>query len=114
MPGVVLTAICDTDPARTRKPAQTLGCRAFTDSRALTGVVGSIQAVETLKVLMGIGQPLVSRLLLIDALNMEFRTVKLRRNPECPLCGAKPTVKELIDYEVFCGLKPPTPAAAHS
>ncbi len=71
---------------------------------ALTGLVGSIQATETLKLLLGIGETLSSRLLLIDALNMEFRTVKIRQNPKCPLCGAEPTVTELIDYEVFCGL----------
>jgi adenylyltransferase/sulfurtransferase len=79
---------------------------------ALTGLVGSIQATETLKLLMGIGEPLVSRLLLIDGLSMDFRSVKLRRNVKCPLCGDNPTVKELIDYEVFCGLAP-TPVAAH-
>ena len=71
---------------------------------AMTGLVGSIQATETLKLLLGIGQSLVSRLLLIDALSMDFRTVKIRQNPKCPLCGAEPTVTELIDYEVFCGL----------
>ena len=69
---------------------------------ALPGMVGSIQAVETIKLILGSGEPLVGRLLLIDALTMEFRTVKLRRNPQCPLCGDTPTVKELIDYEVFC------------
>ncbi|MBI4337115.1 MAG: molybdopterin-synthase adenylyltransferase MoeB [Chloroflexi bacterium] len=73
---------------------------------ALTGLVGSIQATEALKLILGIGQSLASRLLLVDALNMEFRTVRLRRNPKCPLCGDTPTVKELIDYEAFCGLKP--------
>jgi adenylyltransferase/sulfurtransferase len=70
-------------------------------------MVGSIQAVETMKLILGAGEPLVGRLLLIDALSMEFRTVKLRRNPQCPLCGDNPTVKELIDYEIFCGLKDP-------
>ena len=74
---------------------------------ALPGMVGSIQAVETIKLILGSGEPLVGRLLLIDALTMEFRTVKLRRNPQCPLCGDTPTVKELIDYEVFCGLQAP-------
>ncbi len=73
---------------------------------ALTGLVGSIQATEALKYFLGIGESLVSRLLLIDALTMQFRTVKLRRNPNCPLCGDNPTVTELIDYEVFCGLAP--------
>ncbi|MCH7553759.1 MAG: ThiF family adenylyltransferase, partial [Chloroflexi bacterium] len=69
----------------------------------LPGIVGSIQAVETIKLILGIGEPLVNRLLLFDALTMEFREVKLRRNPNCPLCGENPTVTELIDYEVFCG-----------
>ena len=73
---------------------------------ALTGLVGSIQATEALKYFLGIGESLVSRLLLVDALDMQFRTVKLRRNPNCPLCGDNPTVTELIDYEVFCGLAP--------
>ncbi|MDP3064989.1 MAG: molybdopterin-synthase adenylyltransferase MoeB [Chloroflexota bacterium] len=73
---------------------------------ALPGLVGSIQAVEVIKLVLGVGETLTSRLLLIDALTMEFRTVKLRRNPECPLCGDHPTVVELIDYEVFCGVAP--------
>jgi len=78
---------------------------------ALTGTIGSIQATEVLKLILGIGEPLVGRLLLVDALSMEFRVVKTRRNPECPLCGEHPTVTELIDYEVFCGLAPaPTDA----
>ena len=71
---------------------------------ALTATVGSIQATEVVKVLLGIGEPLVGRLLLVDALNMEFRMVKTRRDSACPLCGDNPTVTELIDYEVFCGL----------
>jgi len=78
---------------------------------AMTGLVGSIQATETLKLLLGIGESLVSRLLLIDALSMDFRTVKIRQNPKCPLCGAEPTVTELIDYEQFCGFAPASSAA---
>jgi adenylyltransferase/sulfurtransferase len=70
----------------------------------LPGLVGSIQATETVKVILGVGETLAGRLLLIDALDMEFRTVKLRRNPACPLCGDEPTVTELIDYEAFCGI----------
>ena len=70
---------------------------------ALTGVMGSIQAIETIKQILGIGESLVSRLLIVDALGMEFRVVKLRRDPKCPLCGDNPTVTELIDYEGFCG-----------
>ena len=69
----------------------------------LPGMVGTIQATETVKLIMGIGTSLSGRLLLIDALDMDFRTVKLRRNPQCPLCGDTPTVTELIDYEAFCG-----------
>jgi len=76
---------------------------------ALTGMVGSIQAVETIKLILGAGEPLVGRLLLIDALTMEFRTVKIRRNAHCPLCGDNPTIHELIDYEIFCGLRSPAP-----
>ncbi len=70
----------------------------------LPGMVGTIQATETVKLILGIGRSLASRLLLIDALEMEFRTVKIRRNPECPVCGDNPTVTELIDYEAFCGV----------
>jgi molybdopterin/thiamine biosynthesis adenylyltransferase len=81
---------------------------------ALTGLVGSIQATEALKIFLGIGQSLSSRLLLIDALSMTFREVKLKRNPECPLCGDNPTVTELIDYEVFCGLAAPEGVAVAS
>ena len=80
---------------------------------ALPGLVGTIQAIETVKLLLNLGEALSGRLLLIDALSMEFRTVKLRRNPTCPLCGDNPTLHELIDYEMFCGLAPaPAPVAA--
>ena len=78
---------------------------------ALTGLVGSIQATEALKLMIGIGESLSSRLLLIDALSMNFREVKIKRNPNCPLCGNNPTIDELIDYEIFCGLAEPEPAA---
>ena len=70
---------------------------------ALTGIMGSIQATEAIKQILGIGEPLVGRLLLVDALTMDFRVVKLRRDPKCPLCGDDPTITELIDYEGFCG-----------
>lgn len=73
---------------------------------ALTGLVGSIQAVETMKLILGIGESLSSRLLLIDALSMDFRQVRIPQNPKCPLCGVDPTVTELIDYEAFCGGPP--------
>ena len=71
---------------------------------ALTGVIGSLQATEAVKVLLDQGEPMVGRLLLVDALSMEFRTVRTRKDPNCPLCGDNPTVTELIDYEIFCGL----------
>ncbi|MDA0364286.1 MAG: molybdopterin-synthase adenylyltransferase MoeB [Chloroflexi bacterium] len=73
---------------------------------AITGIVGSIQATEVFKQILEIGEPLVNRLLLIDALSMEFRTMKIRRDPKCPLCGDHPTVTELIDYDAFCGSPP--------
>jgi molybdopterin/thiamine biosynthesis adenylyltransferase len=74
---------------------------------ALPGLVGTVQVVETLKLILGIGASLAGRLLIVDTLGMEFRTVRLRRNPECPLCGDNPSIDELIDYEAFCGLRPP-------
>ncbi|MBI2935498.1 MAG: molybdopterin-synthase adenylyltransferase MoeB [Chloroflexi bacterium] len=87
-------------------PGEVPSCAEAGVLGALTGLVGSIQAVEALKLLLGIGESLASRLLLIDALTMEFRTVKIRRDPQCPLCGDNPTVTHLIDYEAFCGLTP--------
>jgi molybdopterin/thiamine biosynthesis adenylyltransferase len=70
---------------------------------AMCGVIGTIQAVETIKLILGIGEPLVNRLLLFDSLAMEFREVRIPRDPDCPLCGDHPTIHELIDYEAFCG-----------
>ena len=70
---------------------------------ALPGMIGIIQATETVKLILELGEPLVNRLLLYDALAMEFREVKIRRDPECPLCGDNPTIDKLIDYEAFCG-----------
>jgi molybdopterin/thiamine biosynthesis adenylyltransferase/rhodanese-related sulfurtransferase len=70
----------------------------------LPGVVGGIQATEALKILLGIGEPLVGRLLLYDALAMSFEELKLRRDPKCPLCGENPTIRELQDYVAFCGI----------
>jgi len=70
----------------------------------LPGVVGGIQATEALKILLGVGEPLVGRLLLYDALAMRFEELKLRRDPKCPLCGERPTITELQDYVAFCGL----------
>ena len=71
----------------------------------LPGIIGSIQAVEAIKLITGIGEPLAGRLLLFDALEMDFTTVKLRWDPNCPVCGKDPTVTELIDYDAFCGLR---------
>lgn len=76
----------------------------------LPGIIGTIQATEVIKILTGIGTTLVGRLMLYDALNMRFRELKLRRNPDCPVCGDHPTVTELIDYEQFCGILPESAA----
>jgi molybdopterin/thiamine biosynthesis adenylyltransferase/rhodanese-related sulfurtransferase len=73
----------------------------------LPGLVGVIQATEVIKLILGIGDTLVGRLLLVDALTMQFRTLKLRKNPDCPACGTHPTVTELIDYDQFCGIEKP-------
>lgn len=70
----------------------------------LPGVIGSIQATEALKLILGIGEPLIGRLLLYDALDMSFQTVKLKKNLECKVCGENPEITELIDYEDFCGM----------
>ena len=71
----------------------------------LPGLVGLIQATETIKLILGTGDPLIGRLLLVDALGMKFRELKLRKNPDCVVCGTNPTVTKLIDYEEFCGLR---------
>ncbi len=76
----------------------------------LPGIVGTIQATETIKLILGDGDPLVNRLLLFDAWTMRFREVKLRKDPNCPICGTHPTITKLIDYEEFCGIAPPEPA----
>jgi sulfur-carrier protein adenylyltransferase/sulfurtransferase len=71
----------------------------------LPGIVGAIQAMETIKLILGIGEPLVGRLLLFDALSMRFRELKLHKNPACPACGPNRTINKLIDYEEFCGIR---------
>jgi len=71
----------------------------------LPGLVGLIQATEAIKLILGKGEPLIGRLLLVDALGMRFRELKLRKNPDCAVCGKHPTVTKLIDYEEFCGLR---------
>jgi len=78
---------------------------------ALCGLVGSIQATETLKLILGVGESLNGRLMIIDALSMETRAFKIRRDPDCLVCGDNPTVTELIDYEAFCGAAPLAAAA---
>ncbi len=79
----------------------------------LPGIVGAIQANETLKLILGDesgSRPLINRLLLFDAWRLRFRELKLRKDPQCPVCGERPTITELIDYEAFCGLKPAPPS----
>jgi adenylyltransferase/sulfurtransferase len=71
----------------------------------LAGVIGNLQVVEVLKLILGIGKPLVGKLLIYDALKTEFRNLRLRKDANCPVCGEKPTIKELVDYEEFCGLQ---------
>jgi len=71
----------------------------------LPGLVGVIQATEVIKLILGKGEPLIGRLLLVDALGMKFRELKLRKNPDCPVCGTHPTVTKLIDYNQFCGIR---------
>jgi adenylyltransferase/sulfurtransferase len=80
----------------------------------LPGVIGTIQATEAIKLLTGIGETLVGRLMLYDALAMRFRELKLRRNPDCPVCGDHPTITELIDYDLFCGIMPEPAQADNS
>ncbi len=71
----------------------------------LPGLLGVIQATEVIKLILGAGESLIGRLLLVDALGMHFRELRLRKNPDCPVCGANPTVRELIDYNQFCGIR---------
>jgi sulfur-carrier protein adenylyltransferase/sulfurtransferase len=78
----------------------------------LPGLVGVIQATEVIKLILGKGEPLVGRLLLVDSLSMRFRELKLRKNPDCPVCGTHRTVTKLIDYNQFCGIAPETPQMA--
>ena len=73
----------------------------------LPGIIGTLQSNETVKLLLGIGEPLINRLLLLDALEMRFREVHFAKDPACPVCGTAPTIRELIDYEAFCGMSQP-------
>src|SRR5687767_2889642 len=80
----------------------------------LPGIIGVIQATETVKLILGIGEPLIGRFMIYDALRMRFRELKLRKDVDCPVCGTHPTVTKLIDYEQFCGLRPASESAAVS
>jgi adenylyltransferase/sulfurtransferase len=80
----------------------------------LPGIIGCVQALEAIKLAIGAGESLVGRLLLFDALRMKFRELKLKKDPDCPVCGTHPTVTELIDYEQFCGVAPAAPEVAVS
>ena len=86
-------------------PGSVPSCQEAGVLGALSGVIGLIQATETLKLILGIGEPLVGKLIIFNALEMNFRRVKVPRDPNCPVCGDHPTVTKLIDYEWFCGLK---------
>jgi molybdopterin/thiamine biosynthesis adenylyltransferase len=86
-------------------PGMSPNCQEGGVLGVLAGIIGNLQVVEVLKLILGIGEPLVGRLLIYDALKTEFRNLKLRKDASCPLCGEEPTIKELIDYEEFCGLQ---------
>ena len=75
----------------------------------LPGIIGIIQATETIKLIIGVGEPLIGRFMIYDALKMKFRELKLRKDPDCPVCGTHPTVTKLIDYDQFCGVVPAAP-----
>jgi adenylyltransferase/sulfurtransferase len=85
-------------------PGEVPSCAEAGVLGVLPGIVGSIQAVEAIKLILGKGEPLIGRMLMFDAMEMSFRTLNVRRNPACPLCGDHATVTELIDYEQFCGM----------
>ena len=90
-------------------PGVVPGCSEAGVFGVLCGVIASIQGIETLKLLLGLGDPLVGRLLFFDALGMEFRQVTIRRDPTCPVCGDHPTITDLIDYHEFCGVPQTAP-----
>lgn len=92
-------------------PGEVPSCAEAGVLGVLPGIVGSIQAVEAIKLILGKGEPLIGRMLMFDAMDMSFRTLNVRRNEECPVCGSRPTVTELIDYEQFCGLPSAVPKA---
>jgi len=75
----------------------------------LPGMIGILQATEAIKLIIGVGEPLIGRFMIYDALKMKFRELKLRKDPDCPVCGTHPTVTRLIDYDQFCGVAPSAP-----
>lgn len=92
-------------------PGEVPSCQEAGVLGVLPGIIGSIQAIETIKLILSKGEPLVGRLLLFDALAMEFREMKIEKNSQCPVCGDKPTITQLVDYEQFCGVPFPEAAA---
>jgi molybdopterin/thiamine biosynthesis adenylyltransferase len=88
-------------------PGMAPSCQEAGVLGVLPGLVGSIQALETLKLILGAGNPLIGRLAHVETLGMDIRLLKLRKDPKCPMCGENPTITELIDYEEFCGLRNP-------
>ena len=86
-------------------PGMSPNCQEGGVLGVLAGIIGNLQVVEVLKLILGIGEPLVGKLLIYDALKTEFRNLNLRKDASCPLCGEEPTIKELIDYEEFCGIE---------
>lgn len=85
-------------------PGMVPSCQEAGVLGVVPGIIGTVQAVETMKLVLGIGNPLIGRLLHVDALSMKVREFKIRKDPQCPVCGEDPTVTELIDYDEFCGL----------
>jgi len=98
--GPCYRCLCPTPPP----PGTVPSCQEAGVFGAVPGVIGTIQAVETIKLLLGVGTSLLGRFLIFDALDMDFMYIKIERNPDCPLCGDHPTVTGLLDYELSCGL----------
>jgi adenylyltransferase/sulfurtransferase len=91
-------------------PGEVPSCQEAGVLGALTGVVGSLQATEAVKLLLGIGEPLIGRLLILDGLSLDIHFVKFAKSRNCPVCGDNPSIRELIDYEEFCGARHRQPA----